>query len=68
MRFEKLKDTILFKDAENSIKTKINEIRNILDELSLIVDECEDGSFLEFAPDETIRICNLSRSSTPIYI
>ncbi|MBT3298519.1 hypothetical protein HN385_06340 [archaeon] len=69
MQFEKLKETVLFKDAETSIKMKIYEIRGILKDLTSITNECEnDEAYLEFTQNEQIELCDFNDSSNSICI
>jgi hypothetical protein len=69
MKFEKLKETVLFKDAETSVKMRISEIRGILEDLTSMIDECNnDEAFLEFTQNEHIELCDFNDTSNPIVI
>ena len=69
MQFEKLKETVLFKDAETSIKMRISEIRSILIDLASITDNCNDNeAYLEFTQNEQIELCDFNDSSNSICI
>ena len=66
MRFKKLKETNLFKDAETSIKMKIQTIQSLLEELASITDECDREYFLEINSDRTIKMTKSSKLSHTI--